>query len=385
MSGSIPGRRLRVLHVHSGNMFGGVERILETLACDDRAQALESAFALCFEGRLSQALAKCGAPVTDLGVVRATRPWQVRRARVGLAALIARTRPDVALVHSAWSQALFGPAIRRSGCPLVRWLHAPVPGNGWLELAASRVRLDLLLCNSQYTSDAAHARFPGVPRHVCYAPVPVRPSNGVDRDLIRNELGTSTNAVVVALAARMEAWKGHRTLIEALSHLRGDTRWHCWIAGGAQRPAESAYVEELKALIASRGLGARIQLLGERADAGRLLAAADLYCQPNDGPEPFGLSFVEALGAGLPVVATRLGALPEIVDESCGTLVAPHAPADVAAALGALVGDSARRLRLAEGARARAALLGDVARRTESLADAIETAMHGSRAIGNST
>ena len=49
-----------------------------------------------------------------------------------------------------------------------------------------------------------------------------------------------------------------------------------------------------------------------------LLAAADLFCQPNTAPEPFGLSLVEALQAGLPVVTSGIGGACEIVDASCG-------------------------------------------------------------------
>ena len=380
MSGSAPRRPLHVLHVHSGNMFGGVERILETLASVSQGSAsMKSAFALCFEGRLARVLSDSQVEVTNLGEARTTRPWEVRRARKALTDLIARSRPDVVLVHSAWSQALFGPAIGRTGSPLVRWLHAPAPGNRWLELAAARVPLNLLVCNSQYTSDAARERFPGVARRICYAPVPVQSSDGADRTAMRAELRTPADAVVIVLAARMEAWKGQRTLIESLARIRDDTRWHCWIAGGAQRASEVVFAKELARLIEHHGVSSRVQLLGHRADAGQLLAAADIYCQPNDGPEPFGLSFVEALAAGLPVVATRLGALPEIVDESCGILVAPQSPADVASALSTLLDDAPRRARLAQGARARATALGDVARRTEELADALERAVSPAR------
>ena len=49
----------------------------------------------------------------------------------------------------------------------------------------------------------------------------------------------------------------------------------------------------------------------------RLLAAADVFCQPNSGPEPFGIVFVEALYAGLPVIATAIGGAQEIVDAAC--------------------------------------------------------------------
>jgi hypothetical protein len=70
-------RPLRVLHVYSGNLFGGVERLLTTFA-DTRTGSLASAFALCFDGRLGRALRASGAAVHDLGPVRARAPLDPR-------------------------------------------------------------------------------------------------------------------------------------------------------------------------------------------------------------------------------------------------------------------------------------------------------------------
>jgi glycosyltransferase involved in cell wall biosynthesis len=92
-----------------------------------------------------------------------------------------------------------------------------------------------------------------------------------------------------------------------------------------------------------------------------LLAAADVYCQPNTGPEPFGVAFVEALAAGVPVVSTNLGAAPEIVDDSCGRLVAPDAES-VAAALRSLIQSPALRRSLGAAGPVRARELCDAER-----------------------
>lgn len=69
----------------------------------------------------------------------------------------------------------------------------------------------------------------------------------------------------------------------------------------------------------------------------KLLRAADIFCQPNQGPEPFGIAFVEALWAGRPVVTTAIGGGMEIVDQSCGFLVKPEDPDDLANALSQLI------------------------------------------------
>ena len=66
-----------------------------------------------------------------------------------------------------------------------------------------------------------------------------------------------------------------------------------------------------------------MRFLGQREDVPRLMAAADVFCQPNTGPEPFGIVLVEALYAGLPVVTSGFGGAAEIVDQTCGVLTAP--------------------------------------------------------------
>jgi glycosyltransferase involved in cell wall biosynthesis len=88
-----------------------------------------------------------------------------------------------------------------------------------------------------------------------------------------------------------------------------------------------------------------------------LLQAADVYCQPNRDPDSFGLSFIEALGASLPVVTTRMGGASEIVNTTCGVLVEPGSIAELTAALRRLLSHPAERRRMGEAARSRAAEL----------------------------
>ncbi len=73
------------------------------------------------------------------------------------------------------------------------------------------------------------------------------------------------------------------------------------------------------------------------------MAAADVYCQPNTGPEPFGIVFVEALYAGLPVVTSGFGGAAEIVDQTCGVLTPPGNCKAVADALRSLILEPSRR------------------------------------------
>ena len=163
---------LRVLHVHSGNLYGGVETFLATLARESAAAPrMTSSFALCFEGRLSDELRAHGHVPQLLGAVRLSRPHTVWRARRSLARLLARQRVDVVVCHQEWPYAIFGPAIRRAGLPLVFWLHTAGDGRHWLERWARRLTPDLAVANSRFTAGHLSRWFPGAPLETIYCPL----------------------------------------------------------------------------------------------------------------------------------------------------------------------------------------------------------------------
>jgi glycosyltransferase involved in cell wall biosynthesis len=361
---------LKVLHIYSGNLFGGIETML--LAIARRPEAcpnLDSEFALCFEGRLSHELTTASARVHQLAEVRVSRPLTVHRARRALTALLASGRFDRVICHASWSHAIFGPVVRRAGVPLAVWAHDVLDGKHWTERWARRTPPDLAICNSRFTAASVEATRSGAATAVVHPPVDAAhvQLSPVERGDIRAELDTPPDAVVVVQASRMEPWKGHTVLLDALGRLRDRRDWICWQIGGAQRSHEAAYLESLRARARDLGIADRIRFAGQRTDVPRLLAAADVHCQPNTSPEPFGVAFVEALAAGLPVVTSALGGALEIVDETCGALVPPADPAALSAALLSLVGEASRRLRLGENARARARVVSDPAAQIQRL------------------
>src|SRR4051812_19464317 len=102
-----------VLHVYSGNLFGGVERMLISLATTS-SQLYRSEFALCFEGKLSRALQAEGASVSFLGPVRLSRPLSVLRARKRLAGLLSERDFDAVVCHSIWGYCIFANVVTRA-------------------------------------------------------------------------------------------------------------------------------------------------------------------------------------------------------------------------------------------------------------------------------
>ena len=379
---------MRVLHISGGNLYGGVETMLVTLARYRQVlPALEQEFALCFEARLSTELGATGVPVHVLGEVRTRRPFTVWRARRKLRELLRARQIDVAVCHLPWSQAIFGPAARHAGIPLVFWMHGTARGWHWLELWARLKPPDLTICNSHFTASTLVNLYPDLRFEVIYYPLASSaPGLSVaERAALRAELRTPTDATVVFQASRMEAWKGHRQLLEALARLRELPGWVCWLAGGAQRPRERRYMERLERAASAHGIVERVRFLGERSDVPRILRAADIYCQPNTGPEPFGLAFVEALGVGIPVISSAIGGATEIIDDSCGILVEPGDVQALAGALRGLIEDPRERVRLGAAGPDRARELCGLATQMPRLGQALKGLRDRSTSSGASS
>jgi glycosyltransferase involved in cell wall biosynthesis len=111
---------------------------------------------------------------------------------------------------------------------------------------------------------------------------------------------------------------------------------------------------ELEQEIRRLGLTSQVQLAGERRDVPKLLARADFFVL-SSASEGLPVSVLEAMAAGLPVVAARVGGVPEVVlDGRTGVLFRPRDPEELAAALERLVAQPALRRRLGSAGRARA-------------------------------
>lgn len=360
---------MRLLHIHSGNLYGGIETLLATLARHrNLCRSMTPEFALCFDERISEELAATGAVVHHVGAVRMRNPISMYRARQRMWEVLKDGRFDFAVSHSSWSHVIFGPIARRARVPEVRWLHDTYNRWQWLDRWASLIAPDVIVANSRFTANTWSGIYPDVNRRVVLYPVePTRPANGFDRMALRQKFGSSEDAVVIVQLSRMEQWKGQTILLRALGLLREDSSWLCWIVGGAQRPSEQRYLSSLKDLATDLGIADRVRFAGQRRDSADLLAAADIHCQPNLGPEPFGITFVEALFSGLPVVTSGFGGAVEVVSEKCGVLVPPNDPERLASALRSLIADRRRRETLGAAGPSHAASLCDSRARMQEL------------------
>ncbi|HVL67933.1 MAG TPA: glycosyltransferase family 4 protein [Vicinamibacterales bacterium] len=358
---------MRVLHLCAGNLYGGVERIVaECAASRDLVPAMQPAFVVCFDGRLAREVEATGARCHRLGAVRVSRPHSVFLARRRLGEVLLAVSPDVAICHSSWTFGFAAPVLARQRVPAAIWLHDRVSGGTWPERWAALSAPRLAISNSRFTAASIASLFPTTPVSVVYAPVTrgAAPQPGT-RSRLRAAFGAGDDCVVL-IASRFEHWKGHRELIAALAGI--PARWQLWIAGAPQKAGERELEAALREQCRTAGILGRVRFLGHRDDVRDLMHAADVYCQPNTGAEPFGLAFVEALYARLPVITTAMGGALEIVTPECGVLVPPGDATALRESLTALMADGERRSALGAAGPVRAEALCDPARQLEALA-----------------
>jgi glycosyltransferase involved in cell wall biosynthesis len=159
----------------------------------------------------------------------------------------------------------------------------------------------------------------------------------------------------VGYVGRLEPRKGIEDLIVAARRfLRGRPKASLTIVGARSESAPAGYEASLRAGARASGVMDRIEFAGWRADGDAAVAEFDVLCLPSRS-EPYGTVAAEAAARGVPVVATRVGGVPEVVvDGETGVLVAPGDPPALAEAIGPLLDDLALRARLGARARERA-------------------------------
>jgi glycosyltransferase involved in cell wall biosynthesis len=165
----------------------------------------------------------------------------------------------------------------------------------------------------------------------------------------RARLGLEPGELVVVGLGRLVPIKGFDLLVRALPSLIAQipSARVLLVGDGAERA-------RLDAIAKSLGVTARLRMTGETGDVTTYLAAADVVAVPSRN-EGMGRVIVEAMALGLPVVATAVGGIPDVVtDGECGRLVAPEDVNALAAALIELGRDSGLRRKLGEAAEERA-------------------------------
>lgn len=340
---------VRVLWLVKGLGIGGAERLLVAAAgVHDRAAfAIEAAYVVPVKDTLVPDLAARGVPATCLGGGR-PGAWVLR-----LRSLLAGGRYDVVHVHSplvAGAARLAARSVRPRPRVVTtehnRWATFALPTR--LLNAVTAPLDDATLAVSEETRASMWWRRLRREAQVVVHGVDLDGlrAAGAERDAVRRQLGLGPDEVAVLTVANYRAQKAWPVFLEA-ARLVLDRGLPVRFLAVGQGPLEA----EVRALHERLGLGAGVALLGRRLDVPRLLAAADLFTLASTY-EGYPVAVMEALGAGVPVVATAVGGVVDAVPATAGVLVPPGQPQRLADALAGVVADPVRRRALAAGARA---------------------------------
>jgi glycosyltransferase involved in cell wall biosynthesis len=362
---------MRVLHVGSGRVFGGTEAMLLTVAEAAADAGMTASFAFAFDARVGRELASRGHAVSTLGGARLSRPLSILRARRALRRVIDVARPDVVVYHGCWSLALLGGVARRAGLPFACWMHDVVSDGplSWPDRIAGRVAPDVVIGNSHFTARGARRIFGDTPVAVIHCPVrPLPIPDPAARTRLRDAHGVRDGERVILQMGRVVPMKGQLQLLEALAAMRDRGDWTCWQVGAPQQGDEEAYDALLRERARALGIADRVKFLGWQSDVGAIYGAADLYCQPNVIAEAFGITFVEALYAGLPVIGPSVGGPAEIITPDVGAVVRPGDRDDLVATLRRFLDGAGALASAAALARARAVAVSDPQARLRELA-----------------
>ncbi len=170
-------------------------------------------------------------------------------------------------------------------------------------------------------------------------------------DDVREELGIDSDAPVVGVVGNIQEWKGQLVLLQAMVEVR---ERHpdavVMIIGGVHRSGLN-YSKRLQAFVSERGLENNVVMTGARDDVSDLMRSMDVIAHTSVRREPFGRVIIEGMSVGRPVVATRAGGVPELIDDGVdGLLVAAGDPGALAQVLIRLFDDEELRERLSRGA-----------------------------------
>lgn len=348
------GRPLSVAHLLAPAPFGGLETVVTTLA---PAQAREGAdVTVCLVVTPGEADAE-GHPLAralEDGQVE-VETWELpvrayREERRRVADLVMRRSLDVLHTHGYRPDVVDAPVARKLGVSTVSTVHGRIGGSWkgriyeWVQARAFRRFSAVIAVSEKLEGELLEDGVPADRVHL--VPNAWAPSAPVlERDEARRRLGLPLDVPVVGWVGRMSHEKAPDVMVRAATRVRSDEAVFSFIGDGPDRGM-------CEGMVAEAGLEGRAHFHGQVPEASRLLPAYDVFVL-SSWTEGTPMALLEAISAGVPVVATAVGGVPNVVSETEAHLTRPGATEEIAFAIDDVLSRPEEARKRAAAARAR--------------------------------
>lgn len=328
LSGDIVSGSPKILHVLAPTLEGGLERVV-TMMCSGQKSSVHVAAVvepgMAVDHPFIVQLRELGVPVTP--IVVGARDYFSEFYLIS--ALVAQLRPSVVHSHGYRSDVIGGLVARSHRVPTVSTVHGFTGGrlrnrlNERVQLLALR-RADAVIVVSAPL--ARRLAEDGVRRDRIHL-VPNAFTSLFDvlpRAVARERLGIRSDALVAGWVGRLSKEKGADVMLDALAE--SDPRWQLSVIGRGEE------MERLREQSRKLRILPRVTWHGPIANAGSLFAAFDAFVL-SSRTEGTPITLLEAMNAGVPIVATSVGGVPDVVDSAHALVVGAEQPAQIARAL----------------------------------------------------
>jgi len=359
----------------AGEIWGGVEQFIVTVSNELRRRAIPFVVLLHHDALLARRLRDAGLPVEVIPNAGKYDPRTIFR----LARMLRRHRVNLVHVNGYKASITGGLSAKLTGLRLVKTEHGrlePFQGatklkmnaNVWLDEALSRRILDAVAFVSKDIQGSLSAHYPGVRQTVIYNAIEPAPTDSVDPAVA---LPRPPGPVFgLGIVGRLKPIKGHEVLIRAMARLRGRGDLILYVFG------EGETKSSCQRLCREAGIEDRVHFMGFRTDIHSCMRQLDAIVMPSFH-EGIPYTALEAMDLGIPLIASAVGGLREILTDGVDAFLVP--PGDdqaLAAAIERLAADGALRERLRANARRTVAARFGAATMVDQYLDLYRTASH---------
>ncbi len=324
----------RIIHIAEDLRTGGLERVVASIAtCLDKTRYHVEVWALVAGGEVAEELSDSGIIVKILGLKTYHNPLNLFK----LAVLLRKHRADIVHTHGYYGSTFGRLAAIGARIPVIlahiHTSHADFKRRHLFIERMLSLFTDKIICvseavrnyvvdNERISAKKVAVIYNGAGKAFC---AETEPPSSIDR----TSLNWTHDDIVVVTVASITRHKGHRVLIDAIFRLSGIHKNLRLLLVG-----DGPLRKELASYVAALGLSGKIVFAGQARDVRPYLRLSDIFVLPSTEREGLGVALIEAMAQGLPLVGTRLGGIPEVIEGNAnGFLVPPNNIEELACAI----------------------------------------------------